>query len=95
MGIAANNVGGIVSSWIFTGAPRFHKATSINLTFSLGIAVVSAGLIFYLRARNAERRKEIQDLLQMDERGAGDGRWDSAEEQRRIGDRHPRFEFTM
>ena len=93
--MATISTGGIVSSWIFTGAPRFHTATSINLAFSLGVAVASAGLIFYLRARNAERRKEIQDLLQRDERGAGDGRWDSAEERRRIGDRHPRFEFTM
>ena len=89
------SIGGIVSSWIFTGVPRFHKATSINLAFSLGIAVASAGLIFYFRVRNAERHKEVQDLLQREERGAGDGGWDSPEEQRRLGDRHPRFQFTM
>ena len=93
---ATANVGGLVSSWIFTGAPRFHNATSINLAFSLGIAVVSAGLIFYFRVCNAARRREVQGLLQMDERrGAGGGGWDSPEERRRLGDRHPRFEFTM
>ena len=92
---ATANISGIVSSWIFTGAPRFHKTFSINLAFSLGIAVVSAGLIFYLRVRNAAKRREVQNLLQMDERGAGDGGWDSPEERRRLGDRPPRFEFTM
>ena len=89
------NIGGIVSSWIFTDPPRFHKGTSINLAFQLGVAVITAGLMFYFHVRNAAKRKEIQDLLQMDERGTGDGGWDSPKEQRRLGDRHPRFEFTM
>jgi hypothetical protein len=92
---AMANIGGIVSSWIFTGAPRFHKATCINLASSLGIAVTSASLIFHLRVRNAAKRMEVQGLLQMDERGTGDGGWDSPEERRRLGDRHPRFKFTM
>jgi hypothetical protein len=95
VGLVSINIGGIVSSWIFIGAPRFHTASSINLAFSLGIAVASASLIFYLRARNTVKRKEVQLLLQMDGRGTGEGGWDSPEERRRIGDRHPRFEFTM
>ena len=92
---ATANIGGIVSSWIFTDAPRFHTASCINLTFSLGIAVVSTCLLFYFRVRNVAKRREVQDLLQTDERGAGDGGWDSLKEQRRLGDRHPRFEFTL
>jgi hypothetical protein len=94
-GLAIVNVGGIVSTWLFTDAPRFHKATSINLAFSLGVAVVSVGLILYLRARNAEKRRKVLGLLQSDGQGTGDGGWDSPEERRRLGDRHPRFEYTM
>jgi hypothetical protein len=93
--VAAVNVGGILSTWLYTDAPRFHKATCINLSFSLGIAVASAGLIFYLRSRNAEKRMKVQGLLQLGEQGKEDGKWDSPEEQRRLGDRHSRFEYTM
>ena len=89
------NVGGIVSAWLFSDPPRFHKGTSVNLAFSLGMAVVSVGLIFYLRARNAEKRSMVQNLLQLKGQGTGDGGWDSSEERRRLGDRHPRFEYTM
>lgn len=93
--MATVNVGGIVSTWLFSDAPRFHKATSINLAFSLGMAVASASLIFYFRARNAEKHKEVLHLLQTDGQGTGDGGWDSPEERRRLGDRHPRFEYTI
>ena len=93
--MGAFNVGGIVSAWLFTGAPRFHRATSINLAATLCVAVASPGLIFYFRARNAAKCREVQSLLQMEERGAGDGGWDSLKQRRRLGDRHPRFQFTM
>jgi hypothetical protein len=85
------NLGGIVSTWLYTDAPRFHKATTINLSSSLAIAVASAGLIFYFRGRNAKKRREVQ----LGEQGKGVGGWDSPEERRRLGDRHPRFEYTM
>jgi hypothetical protein len=94
-GVAMVNIGGIASTWLYTDAPRFHKATSINLSFSLGIAVASAGLIFYFRSRNGERRREVQGLLQLGEHGKEVGGWDSPEERRRLGDRHPQFEYTM
>ncbi len=93
--MASVNVGGVVSAWLFTDSPRFHKATSINLAFSLGIAVASAGLILYFRDRNVLKRREVQGLLQLNGQGTGDGGWDSPEERRRLGDRHPRFEYTM
>jgi len=95
LGVGIANVGGIISTWLFTDAPRFHKATSINLAFSLGIAVGSAGLIFHFRTRNAEKRREVERLLQLGEQGKEVGGWDSPEERRRLGDRHPRFEYTM
>jgi hypothetical protein len=94
-GLATVNVGGIVSTWLFTDAPRFHKATCVNLVFSLGMAVASVGLIIYLRARNAGKRRKVLGLLQLDGQGTGDGGWDSPEERRRLGDRHPRFEYTL
>ncbi|KAI0272078.1 MFS general substrate transporter [Russula aff. rugulosa BPL654] len=93
-GVALVNLGGIASTWLYTDGPRFHKATSINLSFSLGIAVASAGLIFYFRSRNGERRREVQGLLRLGEQ-KGVGGWDSPEERRRLGDRHPQFEYTM
>jgi hypothetical protein len=93
--VALVNLGGIASTWLYTDAPRFHKATSINLSFSLALAVASTGLIFYFRGRNAEKRREVQGLLQQGGLGKGDGGRDSAEERRRLGDRHPRFEYTM
>lgn len=88
------NFGGILSTLLYNDAPRFRKAISINLAFSLGIAVSSAGLVFYFRARNAEKRRKIQDLLQSGREGTEDWGWDSPEERRRLGDRHPRFEYT-
>jgi hypothetical protein len=38
---------------------------------------------------------KVQGLLQLGEQGKEDGKWDSPEEQRRLGDRHSRFEYTM
>ncbi|KAI0301017.1 MFS general substrate transporter [Multifurca ochricompacta] len=93
--LAASSVGGILSTWLFTDPPRFHKATSINLAFSLGIATTSVCLIVYFKVRNAEKRREVERLLQIQGEGTEKGGWDSAEERRRLGDRHPRFEFTL
>jgi hypothetical protein len=90
----ATNIGGIVSPWLFTDPPRYHTATSINLAVSLGMAVATVGTMFYFRRCNGKKREEVQRLLQMHGQGTGDGGWDSPEEQRRLGDRHPRFEFT-
>ncbi|KAF8258354.1 MFS general substrate transporter [Lactarius quietus] len=91
----ATNVGGIVSTWLFTDPPRFQKATRINLVFSLGMAASSLGILVYFRFRNAEKQREVQRLLQMHGDGTEVGGWDSPSERKRLGDRHPRFEFTM
>ena len=92
---SAVDIGGIVSPWFFTGPPRFHKATSINLAVSLGAAASSAGVIVYFHASNAKKRKTVENYLQTHGKGLGRGEWDFPEERRRLGDRHPRFEFTL
>ncbi|KAF8265315.1 major facilitator superfamily domain-containing protein [Lactarius quietus] len=89
------NAGGILSTWLFTDPPRFQKATRINLTFSLGMAACSVGMLVYFRFRNAEKQREVQRLLRMHGDGTGVGGWDSSAERKRLGDRHPRFAFTM
>ena len=95
IGFIASNSGGILSSWIFTDPPRFDKATRINLAFSLGMAASSVAILVYFRVRNIEKQREVQRLLQTHGDGAGMGGWDSPAECKRLGDRHPRFAFTM
>ncbi|KAI9457829.1 MFS general substrate transporter [Lactarius psammicola] len=94
IGATAANVGGIMSTWIFTDPPRFQKATRINLAFSLGMAASSVGILVYFRVRNAGKRREVQRLMKLHGDGTGAGGWDSPAERKRLGDRHPRFEFT-
>jgi len=95
LGSMGTNAGGIVSSWLFTDPPRFRKAARINLGFSLGMAACSVGILVYFRIRNAQKKREVQRLLQTHGDGTGAGEWDSPAERNRLGDRHPRFEFTM
>ena len=95
VGVTSVSFGGIASTWLYTDAPRFHKATCINLASSLVIAVASIGLIFYFRSRNAEKHRQVQHLLHLGEQGKEDEGWDSPKERRKLGDRHPRFEYTM
>ena len=59
------------------------------------MAASSVGILVYFRFRNAEKQREVQRLLQMHGDGTGVGGWDSPAERKRLGDRHPRFEFTM
>ncbi|KAH9023853.1 MFS general substrate transporter [Lactarius pseudohatsudake] len=94
IGFIATNTGGIVSTWLFTDPPHFKKAARINLAFSLGMAATCVGILVYCKVRNAEKRREVQRLLQTRGDGTGVGGWDSSAERKRLGDRHPRFEFT-
>jgi len=59
------------------------------------MAASCAGVIVYFRASNVKKRKKVEDYLQTHGKGLGHGEWDSLEERRRLGDRHPRFEFTL
>ncbi|KAI0686889.1 MFS general substrate transporter [Cytidiella melzeri] len=83
--------GGILSTWIFVDPPRFHIATSINLASALTMVAVSAITIFYLSHVNKRKREEVARL----EREMPNGEWDSRRERRGLGDRHPRFEYTL
>lgn len=86
---------GILSTWIFIDPPRFHIATSINLAFALGMAAVSAFLVLYLMRKNHLKRAMVTTLINEKGLGRKEGEWDSDEERRRLGDRHPRFEYTL
>ncbi len=94
LGYIGTNSGGIVSTWLFTDAPRFQKATHVNLVFSLAMAACAVGIVFYFRACNAGKQRVIQRLVQIHGDDTGVGGWDSLAERKRLGDRHPRFEFT-
>ncbi|KAH9962141.1 MFS general substrate transporter, partial [Russula dissimulans] len=74
---AMANVGGIVSTWLFTDPPRFRKAASINLTFSLGMAASCVILRLYLSSLNEKGRREVQHLLETQGKGTAHGGWDS------------------
>ena len=88
----ATNAGGIVSTWLFIkGSPRFHTATSINLAFALGMAVFCAVVMVYLAYANKQKKRELERL----EREQPGGEWDSRSERSRLGDRHPRFMYTL
>ena len=83
-----------MSPWFFLNYPR-SVVTIINLAVSLGTAVSSAAIVMYLRVRNEKKRERVERYLQTYGQGLGRGEWDSPEERRRLGDRHPRFEFTL
>ena len=62
------------------------------------MAVVSAMIIAYLNHANKLKRMEIVRLeKEFGSGGGGDGveGWDSRKEGRRLGDRHPRFVYTL
>ena len=91
----AANIGGIVSTWFFTFTTPRYEPTYINLALSLGTAASSSIIIAYFRACNAKKHKRVENYLQTHGQGLGRGEWDSPEERRGLGDRHPRFEFTL
>ncbi|KAI9451630.1 MFS general substrate transporter [Lactarius psammicola] len=78
IGSTGANIGGVVSTWLFMDPPRH-----LPWVFSV-----------YFRVRNAEKQREVQRLLQIYGDGTGVGGWDSSAERKRLGDRHPRFQFT-
>ncbi|ETW81273.1 major facilitator superfamily [Heterobasidion irregulare TC 32-1] len=92
---ACTNVGGIVSTWIFIDPPRFHTASAVNVSFATGNVLACGGLIVYLVRRNAAKRAHVAVLLREKGDGTEKGGWDSPEERQRLGDRHPRFVYTL
>lgn len=84
------NAGGILSTWIFTGAPRYHKACVINLTFSIGIVLAALGNVGYLAWRNLQKQRVLQGIGAMQGVGSGEDA-----ERKRLGDQHPAFVYTL
>ena len=90
----AANIGGVVSTWFFILDLRNGPA-KINLGVSLGTAFSSLFIMIWFRFCNAKKRERVENYLRTYGQGLGRGEWDSTEERRRLGDRHPRFEFTL
>ncbi|KAA1474439.1 MFS general substrate transporter [Dentipellis sp. KUC8613] len=95
MAFMSTNLGGIVSTWIFLGPPRFRDASIVNLSFILALGVAAGAIVLYLRRQNRIKRETVARLLREHGDGTGPGGWDSREERARLGDRHPRFEYTL
>lgn len=67
----------------------------MNVSFAIGNVIVCCGLIVYLVRRNAAKRAQVALLLREKSDGTEKGGWDSPDERRRLGDRHPRFVYTL
>ncbi|KAG9103803.1 hypothetical protein FRC06_007922 [Ceratobasidium sp. 370] len=84
-----SNLGGIVSTWIFTNPPRYTVATRLNLAFAAGLCVFAVIIDLYLIDQN--RRKA--DVLASPDYGKNGE--DSMAEQKRLGDKHPKFKYIL
>ncbi|KAG8758898.1 hypothetical protein FRC12_009895 [Ceratobasidium sp. 428] len=84
-----SNLGGIVSTWIFTNPPRYTVATRINLSFAVGLCAFAVIIDLYLIYKN----KQKANILASPDYGKNGE--DSAEEQRRLGDKHPKFKYML
>lgn len=89
LGLVSANCGGILSTWIFTDPPRFKKATTINLVFSIGMCALAIVNRVWLMVQNTRKREE---------RSHRHPPWNDKEEEaekRRLGDDHPDFIYTL
>ncbi|QRV74824.1 major facilitator superfamily transporter [Ceratobasidium sp. AG-Ba] len=84
-----SNLGGIVSTWIFTNPPRYTVATRSNLAFAIGLCVFAVIIDIYFILQN---RRKAAILASPDYGKNGE---DSTEEQKRLGDRHPKFMYIL
>lgn len=84
-----SNLGGIVSTWIFTDPPRYVVATRLNLAFAVGLCVFAVVVDLYLIAQN---KQKANVLARLDYGRNGE---DSVEEQKRLGDKHPKFKYML
>jgi len=94
------NLGGILSTWIFTHPPRYTIATRINLAFSVGIVIAALVNILYLRNQNAKKiallsTSQAPGRVIDAEKSVNGTRHDGYDERKRLGDRHPRFLYTL
>ncbi|KAL5488440.1 hypothetical protein ACEPAI_6558 [Sanghuangporus weigelae] len=100
LGFVATNSGGILSTWMFPSneAPRFRRATILDISFSVGILVFSMLNILYLthatRQKQLRRAELLAPYVQAEDPpnaplDGGDRAW--AE----LGDRHPDFRYAL
>lgn len=78
-----------MSTWIFTNPPRYTTATRLNLAFAAGLCVFAVIVDVYLIIQN---RRKAEILASPDYGRNGE---DSAEEQKRLGDKHPKFKYML
>ena len=89
LGVATANFGGILSTWIFDDSPRFRKATSINLVFSIGMCTLAIINRVWLMVQNKRKERErVQRHPMRSEK-------EEEAERRRLGDDHPDFIYTL
>lgn len=87
------NAGGILSIWIFNDAPRYHKACTINLAFSVGIVLATAMNVGYLVLRDTQRQgvmleRNLPQTARVDV-------IEDEEDKKRLGDQQPAFVYTL
>ena len=82
-------VGGILSTWMFDDPPRFRKATTINIAFSVGICVLAMVNRVWLVTQNKRKEEERARRQPL-----GSEKEEEAE-RRRLGDDHPDFIYTL
>ncbi|KZV96590.1 MFS general substrate transporter [Exidia glandulosa HHB12029] len=92
--------GGILSTWIFTDPPRYARATTINLAFSVAEVVFAVLNILYLRRLNHTKqheKKTKQDRAGVTEKGGEEsGSSDAdADVRKEVDDRDAGFLYTL
>ncbi|KAF5373687.1 hypothetical protein D9758_000898 [Tetrapyrgos nigripes] len=96
-GFIATNSGGITSTWLYPSkeAPRFRRATIINLVFSISIIILTAVNALVLSRANKKKKEKRDQLLApyIDEKTGqtGDGGLQAWVD---LGDKHPDFHYT-
>ncbi|KAF8321438.1 MFS general substrate transporter [Cantharellus anzutake] len=79
--------GGILGSWMYHDAPRFHKTTKLNISCTVVLIVDVCLTLCYFHYKNLQKAK-VRRLH-------GNGADDDIEEKLRLGDRHRDFIYTL
>ncbi|KAF8815171.1 MFS general substrate transporter [Phlegmacium glaucopus] len=99
LGIMAANSGGILSTWIYPSkeGPKYRKATTTNLVFSILIIVGCLLNMAYLSWRNKVKKRPGVRAKLLEKYSAGDKEGDdgSLEAWMDLGDRYPDFVYTL
>ncbi|THV07792.1 MFS general substrate transporter [Dendrothele bispora CBS 962.96] len=95
-GFIATNSGGITSTWLYptNEAPKFKRATIINLVFAISVLVLTAINSLMLARANKSKKQKRDELLApyVDEKT---GQIDEMRAWADLGDKHPDFVYTI